>query len=212
MTSREADETACNYTVSPHFPHLDVGRFSRSNRTMTKKDDIPEEERALFREAMAGVQRQAGEGERVEPFRRRRPPRPLEHLREDPAETLADLSVETPEFFEFRRPGIQRRLFRDLQRGLLPPEESLDLHGMRVTEARTAFSRFLHASLGRGLRCVRIVHGKGRNSPDSQPVLKQKTYQWLLQSEPVLAFVSAPRWDGGSGATYVLLSRKHGGD
>jgi DNA-nicking Smr family endonuclease len=81
---------------------------------------------------------------------------------------------------------------------------------MRVSEARRAFSRFLGASLRRGLRCVRIVHGKGRNSPDSQPVLKQKTYQWLLQSEAVLAFVSAPRWDGGSGATYVLLSRKAG--
>ena len=42
-------------------------------------------------------------------------------------------------------------------------------------------------------------------------MLKQKTYQWLLQSDAVLAFVTAPRWDGGSGATYVLLSRKFGG-
>ncbi len=175
---------------------------------MTKKPDIPEEERALFREAMAGVRPQRAD--RVEPFRARRAPHPLQHPDEQREQALADLSIETPEFFEFRRPGIQLRLFQDLQRGLIPPEESLDLHGMRVNEARRAFSRFLGASLRRGLRCVRIVHGKGRNSPDSQPVLKQKTYQWLLQSEAVLAFVSAPRWDGGSGATYVLLSRKAG--
>ncbi len=173
---------------------------------MARKPDIPEDERALFREAMAGVRPQ--QADRVEPYRPRRAPRPLprDEAREGPE--LGDLNVETPEFFEFRRPGIQHRLFQDLQRGLIPPEESLDLHGMRVTEARNAFARFLDASLGRGLRCVRIVHGKGRNSPDSQPVLKQKTYQWLLQSEAVLAFVSAPRWDGGSGASYVLLSRK----
>jgi len=175
---------------------------------MAKKPDIPEEERALFREAMAGVRPQ--HADRVEPFRPRRAPRPLQHPDEQREQALADLSIETPEFFEFRRPGIQLRLFQDLQRGLIPPEESLDLHGMRVSEARRAFSRFLGASLRRGLRCVRIVHGKGRNSPDSQPVLKQKTYQWLLQSEAVLAFVSAPRWDCGSGATYALLSRKAG--
>ncbi|RMG35963.1 MAG: DNA mismatch repair protein MutS [Gammaproteobacteria bacterium] len=175
---------------------------------MAKKSDIPEEERALFREAMSDVESQAVD--RVEPYHRRRAPRPLPHRAEEGQDVLADLSVETPEFFEFRRPGIQRRLYQDLARGLIPPEQTLDLHGMRVTEARTAFARFLKASLARRLRCVRIVHGKGRNSAGNQPVLKQKTYQWLLQSDPVLAFTTAPRWDGGTGATYVLLSRKAG--
>ncbi len=177
-------------------------------RKMARKPDTPEEEHALFREAMAGVHPQCTD--RVEPFRTRPPPRPLQHPDEQHEQELADLVIETPEFFEFRRPGIQHRLFHDLQRGLIPPEDSLDLHGMRVTEARKAFSRFFGASLHRGRRCVRIVHGKGHNSPDNQPMLKQKTYQWLLQSKAVLAFVSAPRWDGGSGATYALLSRKTG--
>jgi DNA-nicking Smr family endonuclease len=39
-------------------------------------------------------------------------------------------------------------------------------------------------------------------------VLKQKTNQWLRQREEVLAFATAPRWDGGTGAVYVLLSGK----
>lgn len=175
---------------------------------MTKKSDIPEEDRALFREAMSGVEKQ--EADRAEPYHRRHAPKPLQHRQEEAKDELADLNVETPEFFEFRRPGVQQRLYQDLRRGLIPPEQTLDLHGMRVTEARTAFGRFLQASLARGLRCVRVVHGKGRNSAGNQPVLKQKTYQWLLQSEPVLAFTTAPRWDGGTGATYVLLSRKAG--
>ena len=176
---------------------------------MGDDNKIPDDERSLFREAMDGVRPQTED--RVEPYRRKKPPRPLEIDRGGPGDELADLSVEAPEFFEYRRPGIQHRVFHDLKRGLLPPEQSLDLHGMRVLEARTAFSRFLRASLQHGRRCVRIIHGKGRGSQDAQPVLKQKTYQWLLQSDAVLAFVTAPRWDGGSGATYVLLSRKFGG-
>lgn len=174
--------------------------------SMGNNDKPPEDDTELFREAMSDVQ--SHKHDRVEPYRTRRPPHPLEREQEDAAHELADLNVEAPEFFEFQRPGIQHRVFRDLQRGLIPPEQSLDLHGMRVTEARTAFGRFLQASLQRGLRCVRIVHGKGRGSREAQPVLKQMTYQWLIQSQAVLAFTTAPRWDGGTGATYVLLSRK----
>ena len=81
---------------------------------------------------------------------------------------------------------------------------------MRVMEARKTFARFIEGSVRRGQRCIRVIHGKGRGSRDAQPVLKQKTYQWLLQHPAVLAFVTAPRWDGGTGATYVLLSRKAG--
>lgn len=173
---------------------------------MSNTGKPPEDDIDFFRQAMSDVE--SHRHDRVDPYRARRPPRRLEFEQEKPGDELADLNVETPEFFEFRRPGIQHRLFQDLQRGLLPPERSLDLHGMRVTEARVAFGRFLRAARERGIRCVRIIHGKGRGSREAQPVLKQKTYQWLIQTEAVLAFVTAPRWDGGSGATYVLLSRK----
>lgn len=175
---------------------------------MAGKDKLSDEDLAAFREAMADVDRQ--QPGQAAPYRRKPPPRPL-NLDDGSAEgaELADLSIDVPEFFEFRRPGIQHRVYQDLQRGLIPPQETLDMHGMRVVEARPVFTRFMSAALKRGMRCVRIVHGKGHGSEDRQPVLKQKTYQWLLQQQAVLAFVTAPRWDGGSGATYVLLSRKH---
>jgi DNA-nicking Smr family endonuclease len=161
----------------------------------------------LFRAAMLDVQTYEHEG--AEPFRQKRPAKPLPlNQQQDKGEDLADLAADVPEFFEFRRPGIQHRVYQDLQRGLIPPEDSLDLHGMRVADARQAFARFFTASLQRRLRCIRIIHGKGRGSADQQPVLKQKTYHWLLQKKAVLAFVTAPRWDGGSGACYALLSRK----
>ncbi len=161
---------------------------------------------SLFRRAMEDVE--PLHHDRAAPWRPRRRPEPLRLPEEqEPGEAFGDTAEEAPEFLEFRRPGIQLRLFRDLQRGLIEPEASLDLHGMRVDDARRALGRFLDQSLKARRRCVRIIHGKGRRS-GGQPVIKQRVNQWLPQRREVLAFCSAPRWDGGTGAAYVLLSRK----
>ena len=174
---------------------------------MDSGDKHENDDLALFRAAMQDVRplRQ----DKAAPWKPRRKPVPLEFEQEQPGDDFADTALEAPEFLEFRRPGIQNRLFHDLQRGVIEPEATLDLHGMRVEDARRALGRFLDQSLRARRRCVRIVHGKGRGS-DRQPVLKQRVNQWLPQRPEVLAFCSAPRWDGGTGAAYVLLSRKTG--
>ena len=175
---------------------------------MSSRDDNPDSEFNVFREAMRGVE--PIRNDRKSPWHRRKRPVPLEFPDQDqPGDEFADTSVDTPDFLEFRRPGIQHRLYADLQRGVLSPEATLDLHGMRASDARQALSRFLNQSLKARHRCVRIIHGKGRGS-SQQPVLKQKVNQWLPQRKEVLAYCSAPRWDGGTGAAYVLLSRKWG--
>ena len=160
-----------------------------------------------FRQAMENVEQL--EQDKAAPYRKKKPPRPLEHLLEQEEDDgFADTHVETPDFLDFRRPGIQHRVYQDLQRGVIEPEATLDLHGMRVVDARKALAGFLNHSLQARRRCVRIIHGKGRGSTSRQPVLKQKINQWLPQREEVLAYCAAPRWDGGTGAAYVLLSRK----
>jgi DNA-nicking Smr family endonuclease len=172
------------------------------------KDKRDPDDQAAFRAAMEDVEPISAA--QVDPYRRKRRPEPLNlPVGDEDDGDFADLAIETGDFLEFRRPGIQHRLFHDLQRGLIETQGSLDLHGMRVREAKPALARFLSFSVANGRRCVRIIHGKGRGSDREQPVLKQKTNQWLRQREEVLAFVSAPRWDGGTGAVYVLLSGKH---
>jgi len=167
-----------------------------------------EDDDIFFKEAMNDVQPLSNK--KPVPFKKKHRPEPL-NLSEGSEELddFADTSQETPDFFDFKKPGIQNKLYQDLQRGLVVPEGNIDLHGMRVSDARPALSRFLKYSLEHGRRCVRIIHGKGQRSADNQPILKQRTYQWLQQKEEVLAFCTAPRWDGGSGATYVLLSLKN---
>ena len=66
---------------------------------------------------------------------------------------------------------------------------------------------FLAESLDARIQCVRIVHGKGLRSGPRGPVLKASVNRWLRQWDDVLAFVTAPVRDGGTGAIYVLLRR-----
>jgi DNA-nicking Smr family endonuclease len=161
----------------------------------------------LFFEALADVE--PIEQQRAEPFRRKRPPRPLNLPIGDENESERDLyaehEIETGEVLDFARPGIQQRVMHDLRRGYLEIGAELDLHGLTVRYAREDLNRFLKACHERDIRCVRIIHGKGYRSEGRQPILKHKLNLWLRQREDVLAFTSATRRDGGSGAAYVLL-------
>ena len=84
-------------------------------------------------------------------------------------------------------------------------QRQLDLHGLRVDEAREALGQFIRHAHKTGLRCVRVVHGKGLGSPGKSPVLKSRVQRWLVQKNEVLAFVQARPMDGGAGALVVLL-------
>ena len=111
------------------------------------------------------------------PWKKRLRPEPLPKAPDEDEDDFADRNIETPPFLEFRRAGIQHRTYNDLRRGIIEPEATLDLHGLRVLEARKALARFLVQSTARGRRCVRIIHGKGRGSSE-QPILKQKIRSW----------------------------------
>jgi DNA-nicking Smr family endonuclease len=113
--------------------------------------------------------------------------------------------LEVDEALSFRRPGIGIDVARKLRRGYWSIQGEVDLHGLRSDDAREALSAFLRDALTRGLRCVRVVHGKGLGSPGKMPVLKGKVHGWLVQKSEVLAFVQARGDEGGAGAVVVLL-------
>ncbi len=105
----------------------------------------------------------------------------------------------------FRRPGVREQTLRHLRRGRYPVEDALDLHGLSQAAARDYLADFIAASRNAGLRCVRVVHGKGYRSGARGPVLKIAVNTWLRRHPDVLAFTSARAIDGGTGAVYVLL-------
>ena len=178
----------------------------------TRPEDLDPEERSAFREAVADVQ--PLDSNRAVP--ERPAPAPVASSRQQEAEQARlDLAsgaadpepAETGEEVFWCRDGLQRRVKRRLRTGQIPVEAAIDLHGLRVEEAREALGAFLHAAIGRGSRCVRVVHGKGLRSPGGEGVLRHKVQRWLARREEVLAFASCTLVDGGTGAVYVLLKK-----
>jgi DNA-nicking Smr family endonuclease len=113
--------------------------------------------------------------------------------------------LDVDELLSFRRPGIGTDVTRKLRRGDWSIQRQLDLHGLRRDEARERLSFFIREAHKHGIRCVRVVHGKGLGSPGKAPILKSRVHSWLVQKNEVLAFVQAKPADGGAGALVVLL-------
>jgi len=167
-------------------------------------------EAGLFRAAVRDVQ----------PLRRSvvrpsrpKPPAAARFTRADHSQILAEslLPVTDPALLEtgdelaFRRHHVPETVVRRLRRGQYAVDDEIDLHGLTAAEARGVLRDFIATASARGLRCVRVVHGKGKGSGPRGPVLKNVVNLWLRKSERVLAFGSARPVDGGSGAVYVLL-------
>lgn len=113
--------------------------------------------------------------------------------------------LETGEELLYLREGHAPDILSKLRRGHWVVQAAIDLHGLISDEARLYVASFLNDCKKRGLRCVRIVHGKGLGSRNKEPVLKHKLRNWLVQRDEVIAYAQARKIDGGSGAVIVLL-------
>ncbi len=178
----------------------------------------PVDEAAILREAYAGV-RPLG----AAPTGHRMPvvPELRRAVVSEEAEVLAALSdlvsgvgsfdlTETEEYVEGARVGLDPRLLSRLRRGEFAVQDHIDLHGMIQPDAKHALREFIIKSVGKGMRSVLVVHGRGLGSPGGRPVLKHAAAQWLSHGEigaHVHAFATARPQDGGAGAMYVLLRR-----
>ena len=150
----------------------------------------------------------------VAPSRPRPPATARQRERDEAAVMLEAISddfdasslLDTDDALSFRRPDIGVEVVRKLRRGVWAIQAQLDLHGLRREEARERLNRFVHDAKRSGLRCVRVIHGKGNGSPGREPVLKRKVQGWLVQKKEVIAFAQARASDGGTGALVVLLA------
>jgi len=169
---------------------------------------LPEDEIALFREAVRDT-KPIRHTPRVAARDRAPPPVPIQSLldgHEAFAESLADEPfVDTGQEPSYLRAGLGRDVLRKLRRGHWAVQDVVDLHGLNREQAKLSLAEFLGGCLKRGLRCVRVVHGKGLRSPGKEPILKGKVQLWLATREEVLGYCEAPANLGGSGALLVLL-------
>ncbi|MFH1132836.1 MAG: Smr/MutS family protein [Pseudomonadota bacterium] len=177
----------------------------------------PEDEESLFEREMDGVDPLGS----ANVANIRSSPRPVQPARDEETEVVAELddlvAGKSPfelswseEHIEGIAKGVDRRLLRKLRKGEYSLRAHLDLHGETRKEAKPLVEKFLFESRYRGHRCVLIVHGRGLNSKDRIPVLKESLRLWLTRGRIgrlVLAFCTANPTDGGLGAVYVLLRK-----
>ena len=144
-------------------------------------------------------------------------PRPIpQQSRLDNRKVMEELAVSPTEHEDMQpgdvlshiQPGVQKQVFRKLKRGQYRIEAELDLHGMTKLQAQEELITFIEQVRAEGLRCIRIIHGKGYGSSNKGPVIKPLVNQWLQKRAEVLAFCSARPVDGGTGAVYVLLKSR----
>jgi len=170
-------------------------------------------ERDRFRLTVGAVTAQA-QGERADLPRPAVPAEPRQRQRDEAAALAATLSddfdattlLDTDADLSYRREGIGPDVLARLRRGQWTIQRQLDLHGLRRDQARDALAGFIRQADRDGVRCVRVIHGKGHGSPGREPVLKDKVKRWLVQKDQVIAFTQANPADGGHGALLVLLA------
>ncbi len=204
--------------------HSDPPVKTRSWATEKEKRVLSDDER-FFLEAMNDVSPITKGNKRVMKVPDKDSLRPAHAPKNEDLEVMAHLSdlisgasemdiTFSDEYMEGCVKGLDARLMQKLKDGLFPIQEFVDLHRLTQEAAEFRIRDFLLNSHARGLRCVLIVHGKGLNSENHVPVLKKRVPLWLSRGpvrKIILAFATAKPYDGGTGATYVLLKRTKGG-
>lgn len=81
----------------------------------------------------------------------------------------------------------------------IPIDGVLDLHAFRPQDVKDVVNAYLDACGEKGIRQVRIIHGKGIGQ------LRQTVHSVLGRNSAVIGFALAGEAYGGTGATLVLL-------
>jgi DNA-nicking Smr family endonuclease len=178
---------------------------------MTSKD-----ERLAFLEEMQDVRRIRKPNRAEVSTPRELTPGHLERQRSAVEQQVKDRNPLTADMVEpltaqdvlsWQRPGVQHGVFKKLRLGQYPIEARLDLHRMTVEEARREVFGFINDCVRYGLRSVIILHGKGERNPDRIAHIKSHIAKWLPELDDVLAFHSAQKHHGGTGAVYVMVRK-----
>jgi len=101
-------------------------------------------------------------------------------------------------FLAQRRPPPPREA-ADVEPGVVPIEDAIDLHGFQPREIPDVVESYLEAAVAAGMREVRLIHGKGKG-------VQRARVRELLEGHPdVVSYGDAPGHRGGWGAQLVRL-------
>jgi len=215
-----SDRVAGNRTAVAQSVASIPQRTRRPSTDSNSSSQAVSEEERLFLEAMQGVTPLDDEKRVVEPglppdnnriFHKQDEDRQCTRELTDIIEGKKDIPVEhTPEYVEGPAINSNPRIVRKLRRGKFSVQGYCDLHGLTTKDAFEWCEEFMVRSIAANRSCIAIIHGRGLSSPKG-PVLKKMVEEWLTKGRwrrHVIAYSSAPSWDGVPCVTYVLLRQK----
>ena len=196
--------------------------LKESEKQVSPKIKRDPDETQFFLEAMSDVKPLLKNKNRITPAPNLRPVHPARNVELEAMARLSDLvsgNAEmditfSDEYIEGCVNGLSQKIMKRLKKGQFPIQDYIDLHGLTKQEAEIRMRDFLLKSQQLGLRCVLVVHGRGLNSENHIPVLKERLPIWLTRGPTkkfVMAFSTAMPYDGGTGAIYILLRKQKGG-
>ena len=106
---------------------------------------------------------------------------------------------------------VNKRMRAKLERGIIRPEDSLDLHGYSKIQAKDLLYNFIKKAVNNNKRCVLIITGKKNTTLGARGVLRKQLPSWLKENSlarMVLLDCYAAIRDGDDGARYDLLRKK----
>ena len=171
---------------------------------MQKKQQLTDEDRAIFRAAMEGTS--SWDDDKLTP-----PCQDQHHTAESlPKPNLDLLSssewVDAACTLSFSVSKLSGKQQKKLIKGEMRIDRRVDCHGMNIDQALEAFADALNDASCDESRLIHLIHGKGGQKTQGRPaILKNFFNQALRQIQSVLAFHSAQPRHGGTGALYVLL-------
>jgi DNA-nicking Smr family endonuclease len=183
-----------------------------------RKETHTEDDEHILSKAMKGVKTIPQKGRRV----RAKKDVPLVGHSPDTAQDMLLKSIladsktinvtNLPEYMEGYQEGINLLVMEKLRNGEFAVQQVIDLHGLSIESARETFEFFLSEAIKKGLKCVKVIHGRGLKSK-RDPIIKDYVKTWILRAmhrKWITAFSNAVMQDGGPGATYILLRNRPG--
>ncbi len=169
------------------------------SRDMSKKRDISDEEKALWKEAVKDVAR-------IKPSKLIKPKlaeKTIVKIKKQTSSSLPDILAPRA------KNAIDPNTKAKIGRGDYVIDGRIDLHGFTFDNAYDALAGFITQHHFNGSRCLLVITGKGGKHGGNS--LKEDVPRWLsfaAMSNMVAYHTPAQAKHGGTGALYVYLTRK----
>lgn len=127
-------------------------------------------------------------------------------------ETMRSLEVSFADQLPLTEEPVRHspRRMKQIRKGTLIPQATLDLHGLQRSEVEAKLTSFIQNAHYQGWNVLLVITGKGLHSSRGEPVLRAAVEEYLqTQGRSLVAeWGSAPRKYGGDGALIMFLRRQ----